>query len=109
MSAPRGMIASTTNVLIASVVPQPISSANVIGMSPINVSEDEVERSEDRDDIGNVDAAQQPRQDRDVAEARGADLHPERTGRALGHEVVAHLTERVLGLDPDLALRHLDD
>ena len=58
---------------------------------------------------GTYTPRQHPRQDRDVAERRRADLHAERPGRALRHDVVAHLAERVLGVDPDLALGHLDD
>jgi hypothetical protein len=50
-----------------------------------------------RDDVGHVDAPEQPRHDRHVVEARRADLHPERHQVALGHDVVAHLAERVLG------------
>src|SRR5215831_9096891 len=101
-------------VLIARVVPQPMSSASrpctppstdvtttaVPGLrpwlrrvSPVDVPEDEVERRQDRDHIGHEHAAQQPRQDRHVAERRRTDLHSERAGRALGDYVVAHLPE----------------
>src|SRR4030081_435100 len=112
MSAVSGTMPSTTAVLIASVVPHPtsipittapslrcalrhrtaasarrrISAASA--HSPVDVSENEVEAREDRDDVGHVDAAQQPRQERDVAERRAADLGAERTGRTLGDDVV---------------------
>src|SRR6476660_7365404 len=102
MSALSGTNPSTTIVLIASVVPQPIWRP--ITGSPVDVPEDEVEAGEDRDDVGDVHAAQHPRQDRHVAERRRPDLHAERAGRALRDDVVAHLTERILGVDPDLAL-----
>ena len=46
---------------------------------------------------GTYDAPQQPRRDRDVVEAGRADLHPERREVTLRDDVVAHLTERVLG------------
>src|SRR4029077_12414254 len=107
MSAVNGTIARTMIALIARVVPQPTS--NAITSSPVDIPEDEIEAGEDRDDVGDVHAAQHPRQDRHVAERRRPDLHSERAGRALRDDVVAHLTERVLGVDPDLALRHLDD
>jgi hypothetical protein len=58
---------------------------------------------------GTYTPRQHPRHDRDVVEAGGADLHPERAEVALGHHVVAHLAERVLGGHPGLALGHLDD
>ena len=38
--------------------------------SPVDVPEDEVEAGEDRDDVGHVDAPEQPRHDRDVVERR---------------------------------------
>src|ERR1700694_5995357 len=114
MSAPAGMIMSTTIVLIASVVPHPRSRASgasawkltISGrlryavpairprlrcVSPVDVSQNEIQRSEDRDDVGHVHTLQQPRQDRHVAERRGPDLHAERAGRALRDHVVAHL------------------
>src|SRR5690348_16963555 len=75
----------------------------------INVTEDEVEAGEDRDDVGHVHALQQPRQDRDVVERRRADLAAERSEAALADEVVPHLAERVLGVDPRLTCGHLDD
>src|SRR5262245_59654050 len=126
MSAPAGMIARTMIVLITRVVPQPTSSASTAVISgrlrsalaplvplhcasyalPVDVTEVEVERSQDRHDVGNVHTPQHPGQDRDVAERRGPDLHAERAGRALRDDVVAHLAQRVLGLDPDLALGH---
>src|SRR3954467_10679386 len=77
--------------------------------SSVDVTQDEVEAGQHRDDVGYVDAAQEPRQDRDVRERRRADLHSERSGRTLADDVVAHLAERVLGVHPDLALGHLDD
>src|SRR6476660_839570 len=115
MSAVNGTIARTMIALIARVVPQPTSNAITSSPSvrsrlhpqcgsPVDVPEDEVEAGEDRDDVGDVHAAQHPRQDRDVAERRRPDLHAERAGRALRDDVVAHLTERILGVDPDLAL-----
>src|SRR5258708_5911679 len=79
---------STINVLIASVVPQPISKP--ITSSPVDVSEDEVKAREDRDDVGHVHAAQHPRQDRHVAERSAADLRAERARRALRDDVVTH-------------------
>src|SRR3954470_11786122 len=103
MSAPSGMIIKTRIVLMARVVPHPTSSASIAVISgrlrsalaplvalhcascalPVDVSENEVERRQDRDDVGNVHTAQHPGQDRDVAERRRADLAPERAGRAL--------------------------
>src|SRR5262245_6500981 len=56
--------------------------------SSIDVSEDEVQRRQDRDDVGHVDAAQNPRHDGDVVEAGRADLHPERPEVTLGDDVV---------------------
>src|SRR5438477_2515047 len=77
--------------------------------SPVDVPEDEVEAGEDRDDVGHVRASQQPRQHRDVVEAGRADLAAERPEPALAHDVEAHLAERVVGVHPRLAGRHLDD
>src|SRR5688500_17317663 len=51
--------------------------------SPVDVSEDEVEGGEDRDDVRDEHAPQQPRQDRDVVEAGRADLAAERAEAAL--------------------------
>src|ERR687893_19517 len=64
--------------------------------SPVDVSEDEVQAGEDGDDVGDVHAAQHPGRDGDVVEAGRGDLHPERAEVASGHDVVAHLAERVL-------------
>ena len=64
---------------------------------------------QDRDDVGHVDTLEHPRRDRHVVEAGRADLDPERGEVTLGHDVVAHLAERVLGGDVGLALGHLDD
>src|SRR5947209_26406 len=75
--------------------PAPGRSRDAVGRRPsspslssVDVAEDEVEAGEDRDDVGNVDAAQDPRRDRDVVEAGRADLAPERAEVALRHEVV---------------------
>src|SRR5437762_7923581 len=111
MRAPAGMRPRMTIVLIASVAPQPMwmASVRVISASPVDVAQYEVERAEDRDDVRDEHAPQQPWEDRDVAERRRADFHAERAGGAPRDHVVAHLAERVLGLHPDLALGHLDD
>src|SRR4029079_3235295 len=77
--------------------------------SSIDVPEDEVEGSENRDHVGYVDTTQYPRNDRDVVEAGRADLDAEWTEVAVADRVVAHLTERVLGADPRFTLGHLDD
>src|SRR5262249_51229376 len=77
--------------------------------SPVDVPQDEIEAGEDGDDVRDVDTAQQPRHDRDVGEARGADLAPEgAAGRAIADHVEAHLAEGVRGVDPGLALRDAD-
>src|SRR5450432_1494268 len=109
MSALSGTNASTIRVLIARTVPQPMSSA--INMAPstarkggyaekrfaasarpesslVDVPEDEIEARENRDDVRHVHPAQHPRQDRHVAQRRGADLGTERAGRALRDDVV---------------------
>src|SRR4051794_11598353 len=65
------------------------------GTSSIDVPENEVEAGEDRDDVGDVDAAEHPRRDRDVVEARRSDLDAEGAEVALAEDVVAHLAERV--------------
>src|SRR3954454_11382163 len=77
--------------------------------STVDVPEDEVQAGQNRDDVGHVDAAEHPRRDRDVVEARRADLDPEGAEVTLAHDVVTHLTERVLGRHPGLAFRDLDD
>src|SRR6187431_1314714 len=64
--------------------------------SSIDVPEDEVEAGEDRDDVGDEHAAEDPRQHRHVVEAGRADLQPERPEVALRDHVVAHGAERVL-------------
>src|SRR5687768_3876933 len=104
------MMASTTPTLTAVSVQYANSTATTAGRpSPVDVPEDEVQRGEDRDDVGDVRAAQHPRQDRDVVEAGRADLAAERPEATLRDHVVAHLAERVLGVHPRLARGHLDD
>src|SRR3954470_15714366 len=87
------------------------STASVpsISTSPVDVTEDEVEGREDRDDVGDVHALERPRHDGDVVEAGRADLDPERAELAPRHHVVTHLAERILRRHPGFAFRHLDD
>src|SRR3954469_1327274 len=85
ISAVAGTIIRITRVLIARVVPQPMSTASErftingplrygvasVGsrlryVSSVDVPQDEVERRENRDDVGDEHTAQHPRQDRDV-------------------------------------------
>src|SRR6476661_228035 len=71
--------------------------------SPVDVPEDEVEAGQDRDDVRHVDTSGHPWNDRDVVEARRADLDSERSEVALRDDVVAHLAEGILGADPGFA------
>src|SRR3954470_11450103 len=80
-----------------------IETARRCSWLAINVTEDEVETGEDRDDVGHVHAPQQPGQDRDVVERRRPDLAAEGPEAALADQVVTHLPQRVLGVDPRFA------
>src|SRR5512140_1486435 len=78
--------------------------------SPIHFPEHDVDRAEDRDDVGDETALQQPREDLQVVERRAAHLRAERVrAAAVADHVDADLTlarlDRVVGL----ALRALPD
>src|SRR5438067_12573780 len=102
------MTARMIPVLIAVAAQYGRSAMTCISL-PVDVAEDEVDAGQDGDDVGDVDAAEQPRQDRHVVERGRADLAAERPQTTLAHDVVAHLAQRVVSVDPRLAGGNLDD
>ncbi len=64
--------------------------------SSVNVTKDEVERSQNGNDVGHIDTLENPRHDGDVVETRGADLCSERSKITFADNVVTHLAEWIL-------------
>src|SRR3954453_9307165 len=73
---------------------------SIVRYSPVDVAQDEVDRRNDRDDVGHVHILQQPRQYRNVVERGRADLDPVGNEPIGAHDVVTHLPQRILGVYP---------
>src|SRR4029077_11147973 len=76
-------------------------------LSPIYLPEHDVERTDDRDGVGDHVAARHLVERREVDETRRAQLDPVRLVRAVGDDVDAELALRVLDRRIRLARRHV--
>src|SRR5438094_10514156 len=76
--------------------------------SSIHLAKDGIDRAHDRDDVGDLVAGNDVRQDREVRERRAAPLHAVRLRGAVADHVAAHLAARPFDASVGLALRNPD-
>src|SRR3981081_983122 len=84
--------------------PPPLTS----GPTQLALAADHVDRIENRNQVRDGVALDEPRQRAEDGEARSAHLHRVRLAGAVGDEVEAQLAVAALGVDVDLAWGHVD-